>query len=817
MERGVLEGPVLGSRFLPSLPLLAFLGIFSTPGAAAEPAPAPPVLRKVQFLRGDPTTDAIVDLTDAVFVLNYLFVGGSEPGCAAAADSNGDRAIDLTDAVAILTFLFLDTEGAVPPAPGPFDCGVDPVDDGLGCFVYPSCPDDTPLIAHILGRVTFGATEELYRRIQTRKELMAYIEEQLAAPDGYDARLHEPAVHERVEGLGIRYDLQSNIGEQESRLKASVLVHALQSRWQLLQVVAQFWNNHFHTQQEALRENFFGRGGRGGGALQASSQIFDMADTNDDQLLSQVEWEAFQALHPGLITWEEFGRRYTIDGIVTPDEFQARNQIAVWKYGNGGNQMGIAGEMERRENDFLRNRAFGSFRDLVEGSAKGVPMLIYLNSFENTVRAPNENYAREVLELSVAGVDHVYTQRDIEQLAKIFTGWSVGWVSRAPYDPAADPQYFGHPESATLPINLREPRPVAAPTRQFWEDDLYTWAFVINRPDHDWGRKDLFLPQYGGVDSLGAPVEASDRVQIAENIANRTVAAALAEFDLFLDRLISFRDARKFISTKLIQLFVTDDIGALDKTREAPAEVVARFRAADADSSGAIDRAEWAVPVPPSLPNGRPPGIFDQLDGDGDGSVTLLEYREPDLLLAAMDCWEATDGNIREVVRAILFSDEFLSLKFQKSKVKTPLEQVTSTLRVLNAAATDVQLKVATADIAAAGMDMFQFGDPTGESELGFDWMHTIGLLERLKWISRGGIPERASDRRFEWSAASFIQRYGLTERDEIADFFIQLIHPQGVLDADRSLALQAFDAAPSRKLEAMVTFLLSIAPAIQQ
>ncbi len=809
-----------GSRFLHlSALLLAFAVPPPASAAVAEPAPAPayPVLRKVQFLRGDATADATVDLTDAVFVLNYLFGGGIEPGCAAAADVNADRAIDLTDAVGILIFLFLDAEGAVPPAPGPYECGVDPTDDGAGCLIFSSCPDDTPLIAHVLGRVTFGATEDLYRRIQTRKDLIAYLEEQLAAPDGYDARVHEPAVHARVEGLGIRYDQQTNIGEQESRLKASVLVHALQSRWQLLQVVSQFWNNHFHTQQEALRENFFGRGGRGGGALQASAQIFDMADTNDDQLLGQVEWEAFQALHPGLITWEEFGRRFTTDGIVTPDEFQARNQIAAWKYANGGNQMGIAAEMERRENDFFRNRAFGPFRDLVEGSAKGVPMLIYLNGFENTLRAPNENYAREVLELFVAGVDHVYTQRDIEQLAKVFTGWSVGWVARAPYDPAADPQYILHPESATFPINLREPRPVAAPTRQFWEDELYTWAFVVNRPDHDWGRKDLFLPQYGGVDSLGAPVEASERVQIPANTADRTVAAALGEFDVFLDRLVAFRDSRKFISTKLIQLFVTDDLGALDKTREAPAEVAARFRAADADSSGAIAPAEWALPVPPSLPNGRPPELFDRLDADGDGTITLREYQEPDLLLAAMERWDATDGNIREVVRAILFSDEFLSLKFQGAKVKTPLEQVTSTLRILNAAPTDAQLKVSAADMAAAGMDMFQFGDPTGESELGFDWMHTIGLLERLKWISRGGNPERVADRRFDWSPAPFAQTYGLGGRDEIADFFIQLIHPQGILSADRSLAIQAFDDALSRKLEAMVTFLLSIAPAMQQ
>jgi len=478
---------------------------------------------------------------------------------------------------------------------------------------------------------------------------------------------------------------------------------------------------------------------------------------------------------------------------------------------------GISGEMERRENDFFRARALGGFRDLLTGSAKGVPMLIYLNGFENTAQSPNENYAREFLELFTLGVDHLYTQRDIQELSRLLTGRSVGWVERAAFDPVADPQYIGHPELAEFPLDLREPRPIAAPTRQFWEDETYTWASVIRLGSHDWGRKDLFLAQYGGTDSLGNPLAASDRLQIADNAANRTVAAAEDEFRRVLDRVVAFRDCRKFICSKLIQLFVTDDLGDLSRAGPAPPEVENSFRKVDLDSSGAIDRSEWEEPVPLVLPNGRPFEVFEDLDGDADGKVTLDEYREPDLLLAAMKRWDETGGDIRETLRVILLSDEFLSLKFQHAKVKTPFEQMASTLRVLSATATDAQLKLATQEMSNAGMDLFRFPDPTGESELGFDWLHTIGLLERIKWISRGANPEIPDQRRFSWSPLSFTQRYRLSSRERLADFFIRLIHPGGIPENDRLLALKTYDEAPSAKTEAMVAFLLSIPSAMKQ
>jgi hypothetical protein len=89
----------------------------------------------VLFRRGDSNADGNLDLSDAVRVLGYLFLGEATPTCLDACDSNDDGNLDLSDPVYALGFLFLG--GAAPPDPGPVDCGPDPTDDDeLGCEAY---------------------------------------------------------------------------------------------------------------------------------------------------------------------------------------------------------------------------------------------------------------------------------------------------------------------------------------------------------------------------------------------------------------------------------------------------------------------------------------------------------------------------------------------------------------------------------------------------------------------------------------------------------------------------------------------------------
>jgi len=73
----------------------------------------------------------------------------------------------------------------------------------------------------------------------------------------------------------------------------------------------------------------------------------------------------------------------------------------------------------------IRQHALGDFRDLLWASAHSPAMLVYLDNQANQAQAPNENYARELMELHTLGVEGGYTQKDVMELARCFTGWTV--------------------------------------------------------------------------------------------------------------------------------------------------------------------------------------------------------------------------------------------------------------------------------------------------------------------------------------------------------------------------------------------------------
>ena len=89
------------------------------------------------FRRADSNADGVTNLADAVFSLQYLFLGLEEPSCLDAADADDDGAIGLADAVFTLSGLF--QGGPLPPAPGSDVCGVDPSADGIACESFPPC------------------------------------------------------------------------------------------------------------------------------------------------------------------------------------------------------------------------------------------------------------------------------------------------------------------------------------------------------------------------------------------------------------------------------------------------------------------------------------------------------------------------------------------------------------------------------------------------------------------------------------------------------------------------------------------------------
>jgi uncharacterized protein (DUF1800 family) len=77
------------------------------------------------------------------------------------------------------------------------------------------------------------------------------------------------------------------------------------------------------------------------------------------------------------------------------------------------------------QRDVIRANALGKFPDLLEASAHSPSMMAYLDQNASRNTAPNQNYARELMELHTLGVDGGYTQMDVAELSRVLTGWTI--------------------------------------------------------------------------------------------------------------------------------------------------------------------------------------------------------------------------------------------------------------------------------------------------------------------------------------------------------------------------------------------------------
>ncbi len=76
------------------------------------------------------------------------------------------------------------------------------------------------------------------------------------------------------------------------------------------------------------------------------------------------------------------------------------------------------------DREVIRAHALGNFSDLLHASAKSPSMLFYLDNFFNLATDPNENYARELMELHTLGEGGGYSENDVKEVARCFTGWT---------------------------------------------------------------------------------------------------------------------------------------------------------------------------------------------------------------------------------------------------------------------------------------------------------------------------------------------------------------------------------------------------------
>lgn len=200
----------------------------------------------------------------------------------------------------------------------------------------------------------------------------------------------------------------------------------------------------------------------------------------------------------------EAASRQLLNALYSPNQVQEQltwfwfNHFNVHQY--KANLRVMVGDYEQG----LRERALGRFRDLLGFTAHHPAMLRYLDNEQNGANRINENYARELLELHTLGVGGGYSQRDVQELARVLTG---------------------------LGVNMTDSRPKLKPAQeaQYRRDGLTEF----NPARHDFGEKHL----------LGITVKGE----------------GYGELDQVLDLLARHPSTARFVSRKLAQQFVADE------------------------------------------------------------------------------------------------------------------------------------------------------------------------------------------------------------------------------------------------------------------
>ncbi|MHC4726512.1 MAG: DUF1800 family protein, partial [Planctomycetota bacterium] len=251
-------------------------------------------------------------------------------------------------------------------------------------------------------------------------------------------------------------------------------------------------------------------------------------------------------------------------------------------------------------------------------------------------------------------------------------------------------------------------------------DQNGVWVFRFNPDQHETSRKVLFE---GGRYAIVIP-------------AGRAGLMGLQDALNVVRSMTSHPSTAEFICIKLIQKFVSDEITlASYKNRTAPVEL-------------------------------------------------------QELLNDTFEAWYSTNppGNIATVMRTILDpvnqSNIFWSQIAYRSKVKTPIEYINSSLRALEADVSGEQLPQINAKM---GMHLFTRDDPDGYSELGFDWIDTASMLERIDFVR-----ELAENRnnKYTWDPFLAIGERDLETADQIINFFNEVLYQNTLTIANKFLLL---------------------------
>ena len=162
-----------------------------------------------------------------------------------------------------------------------------------------------------------------------------------------------------------------------------------------------------------------------------------LTDPDQKKAAQQAYQQAFNDLGRQAVA------RSLLRDIYSPDQLQEQ---MTWFWFNHFNVHLYKRDIRAMAGDYedqaIRPRALGRFRDLLEATLRHPAMLRYLDNDQNAANHINENYAREIMELHTLGVGSGYTQKDVQELARILTGVGVDLSPNMPnMKPELRPSY----------------------------------------------------------------------------------------------------------------------------------------------------------------------------------------------------------------------------------------------------------------------------------------------------------------------------------------------------------------------------------------
>ena len=284
------------------------------------------------------------------------------------------------------------------------------------------------------------------------------------------------------------------------------------------------------------------------------------------------------------------------------------------------------------DRDTIRPHALGKFSELLQATAQSPAMLFYLDNFQSVspnsmqrLRAPqqqrrgiNENYARELMELHTLGVDGGYTQKDVQEVARCFTGWTI-------FQPRGG--------GAAVNAMMGEPGRRNAGT------------FFFNNRTHDDGEKIVLgqkIPAGGGMkDGLMVLDILAHHPSTAKFIATKLVRHFVSDVPppALVDRV-----ARTFTKTKgdiretLKAIFFSDEFNSTDAYRakiKRPFElVISAIRTLGADTNGGPGTHQWLARMGEPLYGFQTPNGYSDTADSWVNTGGLLERMNFGLALA---------------------------------------------------------------------------------------------------------------------------------------------------------------------------------------